>query len=645
MGYVVLRTDTDLSNQFKYDNTIYEVRYNFDLQGKTIEIPTNCILKFVGGKFMNGTMSGFTTIDAESNKIIFDNVTLTSNVYNPIIEADWFGEIGEGVDSSIAINKAIQVATTGNIIMLPKRTFHVANPIIINKSVTIDGRNVKNRVGGFKIIPTAEISVFVIGDGFLDGNLKNISITLASSTDTLARKYVGIEMTGCESFVVENVKVQYADIAYKLVTATQISLPKFDQISAHDCNIGCKIDVTGKGWANGIYIKPYWFTQNYVHFHISTGHVTTIQGGNVEIGYGTHPSWFGSSPRGFIVENDAVVNIDGCIWGENVNGTFIEAKNFAKINIYGDAWILENTRMLDYSNIKYYGSKWYPTLSYNEHSPEVGTLPLHYISAKNATFDKDKYYFNFIDVIGKGAMPNWNGRILRMSDGTPYISTVNVGTKAETSYLTNFTIAVKFVKVKSSSKISFLLEGGWSGSKFYVTDGSKSGHLAVAESDSKFINAFVTRNDRRDYTNNYNECVAIMSFDYDNLRVITMDVNNDFSVRDVAFLEGVKFDPNNYIFSTQSDDGTVGAYITDIVVFDSILSSGDFIWWMDFLKKGGIESVSAGDKKPESAKVGHVFYDSVVGKVQLKTAETFSSSTMTSSTWADIGSVATASEE
>ena len=118
MGYVVLRTNTDLSNQFKYENTIYEVRYNFDLQGKTIEIPNGCILKFVGGKFMNGTMSGFTTIDAETNEIIFDNVTLTSNLYNPIIEADWFGEIGESVDSSVPINKAIQVATTGNIIII-----------------------------------------------------------------------------------------------------------------------------------------------------------------------------------------------------------------------------------------------------------------------------------------------------------------------------------------------------------------------------------------------------------------------------------------------------------------------------------------------------------------------------------------------
>lgn len=35
-------------------NTIYEIRYDFDLDGTTIEVPENCILKFEGGILRNG---------------------------------------------------------------------------------------------------------------------------------------------------------------------------------------------------------------------------------------------------------------------------------------------------------------------------------------------------------------------------------------------------------------------------------------------------------------------------------------------------------------------------------------------------------------------------------------------------------------
>lgn len=39
---------------FKYPNTRYIIRYDFDLDGKSIEIPDNCILDFQGGSIKNG---------------------------------------------------------------------------------------------------------------------------------------------------------------------------------------------------------------------------------------------------------------------------------------------------------------------------------------------------------------------------------------------------------------------------------------------------------------------------------------------------------------------------------------------------------------------------------------------------------------
>lgn len=42
-------------------NTIYEIRYDFDLNGKEINIPKNCILKFEGGSLRNGSIIGNNT--------------------------------------------------------------------------------------------------------------------------------------------------------------------------------------------------------------------------------------------------------------------------------------------------------------------------------------------------------------------------------------------------------------------------------------------------------------------------------------------------------------------------------------------------------------------------------------------------------
>lgn len=39
------------------DSTIYVINYEFDLNGETIEVPSNCILLFNGGKLINGTVN------------------------------------------------------------------------------------------------------------------------------------------------------------------------------------------------------------------------------------------------------------------------------------------------------------------------------------------------------------------------------------------------------------------------------------------------------------------------------------------------------------------------------------------------------------------------------------------------------------
>lgn len=62
MGYKILRrriynnTNRLVQTDFDSENTIYELRYAFDLAGLNITLPSNCILKFDGGTISNGVL-------------------------------------------------------------------------------------------------------------------------------------------------------------------------------------------------------------------------------------------------------------------------------------------------------------------------------------------------------------------------------------------------------------------------------------------------------------------------------------------------------------------------------------------------------------------------------------------------------------
>lgn len=63
-------------------DTIYEIRYNFDLDGKTITIPKNCILHFTSGKFYNGSINMDNIIVSTLYKDVLSEVNISGNYYN-----------------------------------------------------------------------------------------------------------------------------------------------------------------------------------------------------------------------------------------------------------------------------------------------------------------------------------------------------------------------------------------------------------------------------------------------------------------------------------------------------------------------------------------------------------------------------------
>ena len=96
-GYKILRRNIidgkniltqEMINQ---PDTIYEIRYDFDLDGAEISIPEGCILKFNGGRFLNA-------------------LNIRGDVENKYLMPEWFGASNDGkTDSSDAFNAIVRI--------------------------------------------------------------------------------------------------------------------------------------------------------------------------------------------------------------------------------------------------------------------------------------------------------------------------------------------------------------------------------------------------------------------------------------------------------------------------------------------------------------------------------------------------------
>lgn len=117
-------------------NTIYEIRYDFDLNGGTINVPENCTLKFEGGSLNNGFIT---------------------NYYKQICP-EMFGAIpNDDFDCTDAINKAAKLAEMTN------TTLHFSDGIYkVTKTVNLSAINIFGSCATIKGYMTDESPIIYI---------------------------------------------------------------------------------------------------------------------------------------------------------------------------------------------------------------------------------------------------------------------------------------------------------------------------------------------------------------------------------------------------------------------------------------------------------------------------------------------------
>lgn len=101
MGYVILRKNKTFAEQVTAANTIYEIRYDFDLNGGSVTIPAGCVLMFKGGALTNGTVIG------QNTRIEGDKTGIFGETLNP--SGSWLiGEINSRMFKSLQASNALK---------------------------------------------------------------------------------------------------------------------------------------------------------------------------------------------------------------------------------------------------------------------------------------------------------------------------------------------------------------------------------------------------------------------------------------------------------------------------------------------------------------------------------------------------------
>lgn len=115
MGYKIIRKNIVdginvlVQNMINEENTIYDIRYDFNCNGLEINIPNGCYLHFNGGRILNGILRG--------------------NVKNKYLIPEWFGAIGDGAsDDRQAIQNALNL--TNEKILLGNKLYYLSNTSI-----------------------------------------------------------------------------------------------------------------------------------------------------------------------------------------------------------------------------------------------------------------------------------------------------------------------------------------------------------------------------------------------------------------------------------------------------------------------------------------------------------------------------------
>lgn len=190
MGYIILRKNKSFAEQVTQANTIYELRYDFDLSKNAFSMPQNCVLYFNGGSIENGTI-------IFANTFLFGDIQISckceGKISNESCSVRWFNAKADGTNndtmafqSAIAICDFVNVPSGEYLVTLQKRSVKAENDI---NGICITRSNVTIKMASDAIIK-GEVDKSVSGYNGYSNYYGNIIKVLSIDAESLIENIV-----------------------------------------------------------------------------------------------------------------------------------------------------------------------------------------------------------------------------------------------------------------------------------------------------------------------------------------------------------------------------------------------------------------------------------------------------------------------
>lgn len=319
-GYVILRKNKSFADQLTEDNTIYEIRYDFNLN-EDFSLPENCVLKFNGGSVSGAHMlvGNNTAIEAKETDVIFRGVTIGGMWKTTDIHISWFGDADDYYD--ICRNACnLSDASIQNNIYLDKNI--AWNPTKNRDSLFVPASNTNLYLGNHTIttnvntyscprvisisVPQKNINVY---GGYIVGDLSDCDLTQVSG-DPFGGG--AIYIWGGKNVLISGTKIyDYRGDGIEITHNDKTSFGDFSLASENVVIENVTCDYCGRnglsvgGSSRNVTIKNSFFTNTGQH---NTG--TADPGFGIDV----EPS---QNEKGYVSVYNLV--IDGCSFDNNLH--------------------------------------------------------------------------------------------------------------------------------------------------------------------------------------------------------------------------------------------------------------------------------------------------------------------------------------
>lgn len=279
MGYIILRKNKTFAEQVTKTNTIYEIRYDYDLAGDSVTIPENCVLRFVGGKITNGTLVGQATVISADVMCIFDDAVSFSGSFSHIAwHPEWFDNSVSSVSSPTAhvgIQAALDAANATNVkrVLLSNKYYWIGSTIQVYNYCELCGLTERSIAEYYPQIFAVNCdAIHLVSNTTVPGQILQIKLSnfkicgngysgIVADGDYNGISVDGAGQKGIEKIRIHNVTVQYVNYGIYFANDNYKSLFVID---IDRCEINrCKIGIYINGHSAGAG-RAAWFNYNYI---------------------------------------------------------------------------------------------------------------------------------------------------------------------------------------------------------------------------------------------------------------------------------------------------------------------------------------------------------------------------------------------